>query len=117
MKRYIMEFGMGIDLHGQDVTNAAIKAVKNAVQFSCLCGLVEVLEIDRDYSNIYAIITIATTKPDEIDHDKIAKALTSEAVKVEVIKGGMRMKGLKYEPFGDTDESIEVVNACVEVFV
>ena len=39
MGRYIIEFGMGTDFHGQDVTKAACKAVKDAVSRSCLCGL------------------------------------------------------------------------------
>lgn len=31
MKRYIIEFGMGTDFHGQDAGKAAVKAVKDAV--------------------------------------------------------------------------------------
>ncbi|WP_034631412.1 Lin0512 family protein [Desulfotruncus alcoholivorax] len=38
MKRYIIEFGTGIDFHGQDVTGAARKAVKDAISHACLCG-------------------------------------------------------------------------------
>lgn len=37
MKKFIVEFGMGTDFHGQDVTKAAKKAVKDAVSRSCLC--------------------------------------------------------------------------------
>ena len=43
MKKFIVEFGMGTDFHGQDVTKAARKAVRDAVSRSCLCGLEDVL--------------------------------------------------------------------------
>ena len=46
MGRYIIEFGMGTDFHGQDVSKAAAKAVKDAVSRSCLCGLSEVLRLE-----------------------------------------------------------------------
>ena len=44
LKKFIVEFGMGTDFHGQDVTKAAKKAVKDAVSRSCLCGLEDVLD-------------------------------------------------------------------------
>lgn len=44
MRRFIIEFGLGTDFHGQDVSKAAQKAVKDAFR-SCLCGLIDVLEI------------------------------------------------------------------------
>ena len=47
MGRYIIEFGMGTDFHGQDVSKAAAKAVKDAVSRSCLCGLSEVLRLEE----------------------------------------------------------------------
>ena len=36
MKRFIVELGMGTDLHGGDVTKAAKRAVRDAVSKSCL---------------------------------------------------------------------------------
>ncbi|MDR1622799.1 MAG: Lin0512 family protein, partial [Synergistaceae bacterium] len=39
MRRYIVEFGIGMDFHGQDVSKAAAKAVRDATTKSCLCGL------------------------------------------------------------------------------
>ena len=49
LKRYVVEFGMGLDIHGQDAGKAAQKAVKDAVSRSCLCGLSEVLGL-RDFN-------------------------------------------------------------------
>ena len=39
MDRFIIEIGMGIDFHGQDVTKAAVKAARMPSSKSCLIGL------------------------------------------------------------------------------
>lgn len=46
LKKFIVEMGMGIDQHGQDLTNAAPKAVGDAIPGKCLWGLVEVARLD-----------------------------------------------------------------------
>jgi len=38
-KRYVVEFGMGADLHGGDLTKAAQKAVKDALSTSLCHGV------------------------------------------------------------------------------
>ena len=116
MKRYVIEFGMGLDFHGQDVNNAAIKAVKDAISKSCLCGLDEILGI-KDLSKIHITATVAVTKPEHIDKERIASCLPVGQVTVKATHGGMRANGLCLELFGDKDDSIEAAVACVEVFV
>jgi uncharacterized protein (TIGR02058 family) len=44
-QRFIVEIGTGIDIHGENVTKAACRAVKDAVSRSCLCGLLEILAL------------------------------------------------------------------------
>ena len=34
-KRFVVEIGSGVDLHGEDVTKAACRAVKDAISRSC----------------------------------------------------------------------------------
>lgn len=43
-KRFIVQLAMGTDQHGHNdnCTNAAIKAVKNAISNNCLIGLIEI---------------------------------------------------------------------------
>ena len=38
-----IELGMGVDLHGQDVTKAAVRAVQNAIHRNSMPGLRSVL--------------------------------------------------------------------------
>ena len=66
MGRYIIEFGMGTDFHGQDVSKAAAKAVKDAVSRSCLCGLSEVLRLE-DLNQVKITVTVAVPRPEEVN--------------------------------------------------
>ncbi len=115
MKRFIIEFGMGIDFHGQDVTKAAEKAVRDAVSRSCLCGLEEVLGIKNLNDGIEVRVTIAVTRPDEVDHERIKKCLPVGRKTVNCVPGGLKIPGLFIPEFGDHDDSIEAAIACVEV--
>ena len=115
--RYIIEFGMGTDFHGQNVTKAAVKAVKDAISHSCLCGLSEVLalkDLDRD---IKITVTVAVSRPEEVNPETVAACLPIGEVIVKTVSGGMHVPGLFLPRFGDADDSIEVAIAVVEVFV
>lgn len=113
--RYIIEFGLGLDFHGQDVTNACIKAVKDATSKSCLCGLLEILDIQDLDEKVVIDLTLAVTKPDEVDSKKVATYLPVGKVNVKTIQGGMKAPGIFLAKFNDKDESIEVALACIEV--
>ena len=108
---------MGTDFHGQDVTKAAVKAVKDAISSSCLCGLSEVLalkDLDRD---VKITVTVAASRPEAVDPETVAACLPIGEVTVHVVNGGMRVPGLFLPKFGDADDSIEAAIAAVEVFV
>lgn len=117
MRRYIIEFGMGADFHGQNVCKAAEKAVRDAVSRSCLCGLSEVLgleDLDRD---VKIQVTVAVSRPEEVDRQAVAACLPIGKVDVRAVEGGLTVPGLYLPQFGDRDDSIEVAIAAVEVEV
>ena len=64
-----------MDFHGQDVNRAAEKAVNDAISRSCLCGLKEVLDLKNLQEDISVCVTLAVTKPEEIDEERIKKCL------------------------------------------
>lgn len=115
-KRYIIELGWGADLHGQDVTKAAERAVKDAISRSCLCGLKEILEM-KDINEVGIHVTIATPYPNQLDKEKVMKVLPIGKKSIEIVEGGMEVPGLYVKDFGDLKDSIVVANACVEVKV
>ena len=117
MRRFIIEFGLGTDFHGQDVSMAAQKAVKDAISRSCLCGLIDVLEI-RDFKrDVKVNVTVAVSRPEAVDTEAVKSCLPVGEVEVHAVAGGLNFPGLYIPGFGDSDDSIEVAVAAIEVFV
>ena len=117
LRKFIVEFGLGTDFHGQDVTKAAKKAVKDAISRSCLCGLEEVLELRDFKQQVYIRATVAVTRPEEFRCEEVAEQFPVGTVEVVPVSGGLRCDGLCIPAFGDCDKSIEAAVAAVEVYV
>lgn len=117
MKKFIVELGAGADFHGQDVTNAAKKAVKDAISHSCLCGLEDVLGLSNFKEQVFIRATVAVSRPEDVDREAVAAVLPVGTVEVRAVKGGLAVDGLYIPGFGDSDKSIEAALAAVEVFV
>ncbi|NLX61653.1 MAG: hypothetical protein GXZ06_03910 [Tissierellia bacterium] len=115
IKRFILEFGMGVDFHGQDVNRAAERAVLDAISRSCLCGLQEILGIENFNEQVAVNVILSVSRPEAIDEERIKKCLPIGKKKVTAVKGGLQVPGLYIPEFGDKDKSIEAVLACVEV--
>ena len=115
-KRFIIEIGTGIDLHGEDSTEAACRAVKNAISSNCLCGLAEILKPD-EVKKIEIEILIATPKPEMVDVDRVKEMAPIGEKTVTVVEGGMMAKGLMVPRFGPDRDQILVANAALTVFV
>ena len=117
LKKFIVEFGLGTDFHGQDVTKAAKKAAKDAISRSCLCGLEEVLELKDFKRQVFIRATVAVTRPEEVRCEEVAEVSPVGTVKAFAVNGGLRCDGLCTPAFGDCDKSIEAAVAAVEVYV
>jgi uncharacterized protein (TIGR02058 family) len=115
-KRYVIEIGTGIDLHGEDVTEAACRAVKDAVSRSCLCGLAEILEV-TDLDQIEVDVLVAVPRPDEVDLEQVMDAVPIGRKNAHAVSGGMMVKGLCVPRFGPDRDQITVVNAALTVYV
>ena len=116
MKRFVVEFGMGCDFHGQDVNKAAVKAVRDAVSRCCLSGLVDILDVDLE-NDLEIHVTIAVSDPSKVRAEDIAACLPVGKPRVDVVLGGLNVPGLYMERFGDKDDSIEAALAAIEVLV
>jgi len=116
LKRFCIEMGSGIDQHGQDVTSAATKAVKDAVARICLSGLEEVLRLGSPDEMIVDIL-VACPNPKEVNKEKVLAALPFGQKKIEVIEGGMRAKVSFAPKLGDKVDEAVMANAAVTVFV
>jgi uncharacterized protein (TIGR02058 family) len=114
LKRYIIELGMGVDLHGRDLTKAAIKAVKDATSRSCLCGIEDLLE--KDPLKMHVHVKIGCSNPEKLDKDAVLKSIPVGTGEIEVVKGGLGTHGLSVPEFGE-GSTIEVVVAALTVSV
>lgn len=120
-RRFINQIGIGSDQHGHndDCTNAAIKAVKNAISNNCLCGLSEICELrePKDLAKMKVHVKIGAPYPENIDEKKVLKAIPFGEKTIEVVKGGLIAQGIMIKELGDTLDKIIVCNAAVTVFV
>lgn len=115
-KRFIVEIGTGMDLHGEDVTKAACRAVKDAVSRSCLCGLAEIVGI-QDLQAVDVEILVAVPRPEKVDLSQVMAQVPIGNKTARAVEGGMLVKGLCVAQFASGCDQIVVANAAVTVLV
>jgi len=115
-KIMFIQFGMGIDLHGQDVTKAAVRAVRNAIHHNSMPGLRSVLPENR-LENMKVRVKLAVPADAELlDVEAVKRELPYGQVTVEVQPGGMlSTSGVVLPDKGDRNDLAYVVVAAVEV--
>lgn len=120
-KRFIVEIGQGVDQHGHnnDCTDAAFKAVKNAISNNCLCGLSEIcgMKDPKDLLKMKVHVKIGSPYPENINKEKVLKAIPFGEKSIEVVKGGLISKGIMIKELGDTSDNIIICDAAVIVSV
>ena len=104
-----------MDLHGGDVTNAAQKAIKDAVSHSCLCGLFDIIGL-TDPNQMHVEVKIACPYPERLNHQEVLKAVPFGSTKLEVVGGGLSVRGLHVPELGEGD-TIVVAVAALTVYV
>jgi uncharacterized protein (TIGR02058 family) len=102
-QRLIIETGMGTDLHGGDVTKAALRAVDDAMRRSSLPIFGS---IGMDHADMRVQVTLGAREPERIDTDRVAAHMPRGAVTVRAVEGGMQL-----------EDGIVVVTAAVEAFL
>ncbi|WP_321415768.1 Lin0512 family protein [uncultured Desulfobacter sp.] len=115
-KRFVVELGTGVDLHGNDVTKAACRAVKDAVSRSCLCGIIEVLDLEQ-FQGVHVDVLVACPEPDLVDEKAVKAQLPVGTKSVTTTLGGMCAKGICVDTFAKGCDTIIVANAAVTVWV
>jgi len=115
-KLMFIETGMGIDVHGQNITKAAVRAVKNAIHFNSMPGIRSVLP-ENNLHNMKVNVKLAVPCDKEnLDIAAVKGALPYGTVTVEVMDGGMMTtSGIALEDKGDKNDLMYIVVASVEV--
>ena len=103
---YLLQTGMGVDLHGTDDTTAACRAVDHAIHHNSLLFLGEIGLTSAD--QVHIDVTIASPHPDQVDTDAVAATLPVGLVAVKAEAGGM---------LTDSDDPVLIALAAVRVSV
>ena len=115
-RRYVIEFGMGLDQHGQNPTSAACKAVKDAIANSCLAGVVEIARLS-DINDMRVEMHIACPHPELVDREKVLATLPFGQKTLSISEGGMIAHGLFQPELGDQTDEAFIANAAIVVWV
>lgn len=115
-KLLFIEAGMGIDLHGQDVTAASVRAAKNAIGHNSMPGLSFILPNgDLQRMKVHVILGVPF-RADEVDIEQVKSVFPYGSVSVEVRSGGLlASSGILLPDKGDVSDELVIVNAVVEV--
>ncbi|EAP75914.1 Lin0512 family protein [Roseovarius nubinhibens] len=107
-QRFIIEMGMGNDLHGMDYQKAARRAIEDAIRHSTLpifhsTGI--------DFSEMRVAVTIGVQEPEALDCAALADGLPRGRATVTAVRGGQNVTN------PETGETLVIATAAVEAFL
>lgn len=106
----ILEMGMGVDLHGQDYTAAARRAVWNAIHQSSLMFLR--LLGPNTARDMVVEVTVAIPRPEAVRAQEVLSVLPHGKGVLKVVQGGLEIEARE----GSGDVTV-MANAAVIVKV
>lgn len=108
LPRVILEMGAGTDLHGQDYTKAAVRAVDDALHHSSLTFL---RNLNIDPESMQVKVTIGVQRPDAVDAQAVRAAFPHGQVTVHCVAGGLDVAD------DERDDVAVIASAAIEVYV
>ncbi|WP_425099504.1 Lin0512 family protein [Tropicibacter sp. S64] len=108
MQRFIIEMGMGNDLHGRDYQKAAGRAIEDALRHSSI-PLFGALGLPHDQMEVR--VTVGVQQPDRLDCAALAAALPRGKATVTAVQGGLDITN------PDSGEVTVIAQAAVEAFL
>ncbi|GAB6178675.1 Lin0512 family protein [Desulfobaculum senezii] len=115
-KRFAIELGYAADMHGEDMTKAAVRAVRDAMSRTCLCGLVEIWGRDA-FQGVYVHAEVAVPAPERVDTEAVRAVIPIGEASVSVTAGGMTAAGIEVPCFAPGVSNIVVACAALTISV
>ena len=106
-QRFIIEMGMGNDLHGMDYQKAAARAIEDAFRHSSIPMF---SALNMPHADMRVHVTVGVQEPEKLDTAALADKLPRGRATVAAVKGGQNVPN----PDGDT---IVIATAAVEAFL
>ncbi len=114
MRTYLIELGMGTDLHKPDPTKCAVRAVTDAITRCSMVGVYE-CGLIKSMQELRVKIKIGIPHPEEVDRDAVLKVIPFGEREIEVVEGGLAEQG-SLRKDGSRD-SVMIGVAVVTVYV
>lgn len=106
-KRLLTEFGMGTSLRRQDYTEAATRAVKDALWHNSI-NLAELF--GKDKGEMQITVDVGVAQPELVDCDAVKAVFPYGQVSVNVTRGGLDVP----RPEGDGNPTV-MANVAISV--
>ncbi|QTN01155.1 hypothetical protein ERJ70_18830 [Sediminibacillus dalangtanensis] len=115
-KILFVQTGTGIDVHGQNITKAAVRAVEDAILSNSMPGIEQSLP-DQSLENMKVNVRLAVPLDrQQLDKEEVKKVIPFGSATVELTDGGMATSsGIILEEENDDNDLMYIVNAAVEV--
>ena len=107
-RRIILEMGSSNSLYAEDYTQAACRAVQDALRHS---SLVLLKSMGYDHRQMRVEVTIGVQKPEQVDCDVVAAQLPRGYAEVTAVHGGLNV----HDP--DTGSTHVIAAAAVAAFL
>lgn len=109
-----IECGWGSDQHGQDVTKAAVRACRRAIEFNSLPSMRDL--VPGGYGAMRLCVKIGVPNPGQVDMDKVADVFPYGQLEIEVVEGGLSYpSGIVLPEMGDSSDEAVIAVASVAV--
>jgi len=111
-----IQAGTGMDVHGQNITKAAVRATENAIWYNSMPGIEKMLP-DGNIDNMKVTVRLAVPLDREkVNVEKVKEAIPYGDVTVDITDGGMATSsGVILDDKEDDNDLMYMVNASVEV--
>ncbi|AIS58895.1 Lin0512 family protein [Listeria ivanovii] len=114
-KLLFIQTGFGVDVHGQSITKAAERAVRNAIFTNSMPGIRSQLPENRLENMVVNIKLALPCDADKLDEEVIRAIIPYGTVTIETMTGGMlTTSGIFLEDKEDKNDLMYIVNASVE---
>ena len=111
-----VECGFGSDAHGQNVTKAAVRACRNAIEFNQIPGIGDLIPGGRDQLKLDVLLGVPHPYTNHLDLAPIRACFPYGTVHIQCNTGGLvAASGTIIAEMGDTNEDMIIVCAAVTV--
>lgn len=111
-----VECGWGNDSHGQDVTKAAVRACRNAIEFNSIPSVRRLVPDGYEGLKLDVVLAVPAKYRDGLNLRKVSDVFPYGSIRFQLQDGGMiAPSGIAIERLGDSNEDMVVVCAAVTV--